>query len=82
MARVNMPFTKHRCILPRDLTSVGKHMSNLLTVDQSEPAPTHFKFKGFKRRGSMFYPSPSKGSHSFKPFEFYFSFINFVNLMV
>lgn len=26
--------------------------------------------------------SPSKGSPSFKPFEFYFSFINFVNLMV
>jgi hypothetical protein len=26
MDRVNMPFTKHRCILPRDLTSVGKHM--------------------------------------------------------
>jgi len=26
MARVNMPFTKHRCILPRELTSADKHL--------------------------------------------------------
>lgn len=26
LARVNMPFTKHRCVLPKELTSADKDM--------------------------------------------------------